>query len=137
MEAVKRILETLWIGALWFAGYVAAPAAFAVLDSRADAGELAGALFTRVALITVVAGLALWAFPPARSTVRLYRTVAGAIVVLVAANEWLIRPWMNAARLADGAPGPEFGMRHGVSAVIYLLASLLGVLLIALRKRRD
>jgi len=137
LEAVKRIVETAWLGCLWAVGYLAAPALFAVLDNRALAGQTAGYLFHRVTLLSLACAAFLIALPPAGRPRRVYRIIALAIVVLLAANEWGVRPWMDSARLADGTPGPDFGMRHGVSAVVYLVASLLGVALLAVRTRSD
>jgi hypothetical protein len=37
---------------------------------------------------------------------------------------------MDAARLPDGSPGEDFLLIHGVSAIAYLVASLLGVVLL-------
>jgi hypothetical protein len=137
VEAVKRIVETAWLGCLWCVGYLAAPALFAVLDDRALAGQTAGYLFHQVTLLTLVCGAFLVALPPAGRPRRVYRFIVLAIVMLLAANEWGVRPWMDSARLADGTPGPDFGLRHGVSAMVYLVASLLGVALLAVRTRSD
>lgn len=136
VESGKRIIETAWLGCLWCTGYLTAPALFSVLDDRALAGQLAGHLFHLVTLLSVVCGSILLLSPPADRRTTLYRGLALAIVVLLAANEWGVRPWMDAARLPDGSPGPDFGARHGVSAVLYLAASLLGAGLLLARSGR-
>lgn len=135
MESGKRIIETAWLGCLWCTGYLTAPALFSVLDDRALAGQAAGHLFHVVTLLSLVCGPVLVLSPPADRRKLLYRGLALAIVVLLAANEWVVRPWMDAARLPDGSPGPDFGARHGASAVIYLIASLLGAGLLLVRPR--
>ena len=40
-EHLYSIVITLWVGALWAIGYMAAPTLFHVLDDRALAGKLA------------------------------------------------------------------------------------------------
>jgi len=45
-EHLYSIVITLWVGALWAIGYLAAPTLFHVLDDRALAGKVAGQLFT-------------------------------------------------------------------------------------------
>ena len=135
METAKRIVETAWLGCLGGTGYLTAPALFAVLDDRALAGQTAGHLFHLVTLLTLACGPLLALSPPVDRRPALYRWLALAIVVLLSANEWGVRPWMDAARLPDGTPGPGFGPRHGVSAVIYLAASLLGAGLLLVRSR--
>ena len=53
------------------------------------------------------------------------------MMALIGATEWIVRPLMEATRLSDGTPGAGFGMWHGVSALLYLFASLLAILLVA------
>ncbi len=134
METGKRIVETAWLGCLWCTGYLTAPALFSVLDDRALAGQTAGHLFHLVTWLSLVCGTLLAVSPPADRRPGLYRGLALAVMALLAANEWGVRPWMDAARLADGSPGPDFGLRHGVSAVLYLVASLLGAGLLIVRR---
>ena len=52
------------------------------------------------------------------------------MAVLLSASEWVVRPMMQAARLADGTPGEGFGALHAVSQVLFLLASLAGLVLL-------
>jgi hypothetical protein len=40
LPAAERILLTLWVGALWVAGFIVAPLLFSELDDRALAGSL-------------------------------------------------------------------------------------------------
>jgi hypothetical protein len=53
------------------------------------------------------------------------------MLALIALGEWVVRPIMEGARLADGSPGPGFGLWHGVASLLYLLASLGGLWLVA------
>jgi len=139
MRTGEALLQTLWVGALWTVGYLVAPALFEYLDTSAEAGFVAGRLFTIVTWLSMVCGgLLLVATArgdgPRRSTV-LRVSVILVMLVLLGASEWIVRPLMEAARLPDGTPGDGFGMLHGISATLYLVASLGGVFLVALGPR--
>ncbi|MEJ2514472.1 MAG: DUF4149 domain-containing protein [Gammaproteobacteria bacterium] len=129
----EQLLKGLWAGCLWTVGYLVAPTLFALLEDRSLAGQLAGAMFTAATVTSLViaaalAGLYAWLGQGARW--RLVLTLSAA--ALLAANEWGLRPFMEAARLGDGSPGPSFGMLHGISAVLWLAASLATLVLAAL-----
>ena len=122
----EQLLQTLWIGALWTVGYLVAPVLFAELDSSAEAGRLAGSLW----LSLVCGGLLLLALNLSEAD-RVRGILIVAMLLLICANEWGIRPVLEAARLPDGTTGPRFGMLHGISATMYLVASLTGLFLVA------
>ncbi len=134
-----KILETLWVGSLWTVGYLVAPTVVALLDDRAVAGRIAGELFHIDALISVVAGAMLSAVhlipAPRRWTGRCWLIVS--MVGLLSANEWLLRPFMVAARLEQGSDSDLFGMLHGASAFLYLIAAVLGLALVAGSGKRE
>ena len=130
----EKLIQTVWVGALWSVGYIAAPALFAYLDS-ATAGRVAGELFTIVAWMSMVCGallmLAVRGTTHSSSSARLRSRLIPLMMTLVGASEWIVRPLMEAARLPDGTPGAGFGMWHGVSALLYLAASLVAIMLVA------
>jgi hypothetical protein len=131
----ETLIQTLWVGGLWTVGYLVAPALFARLDDTRLAGELAGGLFDLMAWISIACGLLLIAVEsgsgrPAAIR-RLRRWLSAVMMACLAMGVWGLRPWMQAARLADGSPGEGFALLHGVSAVLYLVASLSGILLVA------
>jgi len=130
----EKLIQTVWVGALWSVGYIAAPALFAHLDS-ATAGRVAGELFTVVAWMSMVCGallmLAVRGTTHSSSLARLRSRLIPLMMTLVGASEWIVRPLMEAARLPDGTPGEGFAMWHGVSAVLYLAASLVAIMLVA------
>ena len=113
-----------------------APTLFALLDDRAAAGRIAGELFRIEALISVVAGAMLLAIhlfsSPRRWTGRFWLIVS--MVGLSSTGEWLLRPFMAIARLEQGSDSELFAMLHGVSAFLYLVAAVLGLGLVAVRR---
>lgn len=140
MRVGERLIQTLWVGAVWTVGYIVAPALFEHLESRATAGRIAGELFSLVTWLSMACGVLLLAGMARRGRdghpVRLRSVLIIAMMVLLALAEWLVRPLMEAARLADGTPGDGFAALHGVSAALYLAASLAGVFLVASGSRR-
>ena len=133
----ENLIQTLWVGALWSVGYLAAPTLFAHLDS-AIAGPIAGELFTIIAWLSMVCGTFLLVAQRGGSRsvdeTRSRNRIIPTIMALIGCSEWVVRPLMEASRLADGSPGENFGMLHGLSALLYLSASLLAVLLVVLKR---
>jgi hypothetical protein len=128
----ERLIQTVWVGALWTVGYVVAPALFVHLDAR-DAGRVAGELFSVVAILSLVCGalLLIARVGPGPDPGRRFRTrLVALMVLLIVVGEWVVRPVMEGARLPDGAPGPDFGLWHGLASLLYLLASVGGIWLV-------
>lgn len=139
MKVGEALIQTIWIGALWSVGYLVAPVLFEYLETPAEAGRVAGALFTIVTWLSMICGglLLLATVRAGRqrgTTLRNYLIIA--IMLLLGTSQWVVRPMMEAARLPDGTPAEGFGMLHGISATLYLMASLAGVLLVGLGARR-
>lgn len=139
MRVGEALIQTLWVGALWSVGYLSAPVLFQHLPTAAEAGRLAGEMFTVVTWLSMACGslLLAGAFMARRdgSGGSLRAGLIVAMMALLGASEWLVRPLMEAARLPDGSPGEGFGPLHGLASGLYLLASLAGVLLVAMEAR--
>jgi hypothetical protein len=132
LAAVERVVLTLWVGALWAIGYIAAPVLFGVPEAQALAGRLAGEMFTAVSYLSLAAAAMLLLIRFLRRRWRpLWQPAAiGAMLALIVAGEFGVRPLMSAA-----APA-EFGRLHGIAQGIYLLVSLLGLILVAAPQRK-
>lgn len=135
----ERVALTLWVGGLWIAGYVVAPSLFATLDDRQLAGRLAGQIFQLVSYIGLAVGLALLLSIIAQqgrgwlrdSRARLLLLMLLFVVLSVA----VLQPMMQELKLIGIAPGTaqaaQFGRLHGISAILHLINSLLGLWLVA------
>jgi len=131
----ERILLSLWVGALWAIGFIAAPVLFALLDDRALAGSLAGEMFRAVAYLGLLCGSLLLAFqllPPNRPRWRLW--VLLGMLALVAIGQFVLAPMVAELRAAGLSAGPDFGRLHGIASTLYLLTSLAGLALVAFAK---
>ena len=145
-EHLLVVLVTLWIGAMWTVGYVVAPTLFGMIGDRTLAGNLAGRLFTLVAWIGLASAAYLLVFQLLRQRWRALRSglfwVVVAMALMTLASQFGIQPLM-AQMKADAWPREvmnsvlrdRFATWHGVSSVLYLVQSVLGIVL-ALGARR-
>jgi hypothetical protein len=141
----ERIILTLWVGGLWAIGFLAVPVLFHSLDDRALAGQLAASMFTLINGIGLACGALLLlsaAMGEGHAWYRSWRVGVIAIMMVgMAVILFVIQPQMAALKVqvaAGGALGPQFGRLHGISSVISLLVSALGLLLVAAAPpRRD
>ncbi len=140
---IETVLQTLWIGGLWVIGYVVTPILFASLEERRLAGELAGHMFTAINYIGLGCGTLLLAFAVLKSSGSLLkdrRIIALVLMlVLIAVSAFVLQPMMQELKLSGIVAGSEaaaqFGQLHGVSSVLYLLTSLLGLFLLLSRRQ--
>lgn len=138
---LRLLLAALWAGSVWAVSYLAAPSAFAVLDSTA-AGSVVGVMLTRLAWLAMVAAplLAAVAWRCADLDTRRRRAIfllAGGMLACSLAVYLGLQPMMASIREAAGPAGvrasPQWGTfaaLHGVSQVLYLVQSILGAMLV-------
>lgn len=130
LDRLQLLLTILWIGSLWTIGYLVAPTLFQVLDDRALAGTLAGHLFSRQHYLGLTCGSLLLALVVYR-TGSWWQWRAGLLLVMLvimAVSEFWIHPWLAGLRAQGLTAGVDFARLHGVSAVLYLINSLLGLI---------
>lgn len=134
-----------WLGAVLLFGAVVAPAAFAVLPSRSDAGALAGRVLPVLFIAGIVIGLLLVAgavLPAMRPLARRSLAVGGLTMMLAcgAAQLW-VGPRLAAVRATAGVLDrrppddpirAEFGRLHGVSVALLGVAALAGTAVLVL-----
>lgn len=128
------IFVALWLGAALLTVAVVAPGAFAVLPTRALAGEMVGRVLPVVFWGAIIVPAAVLALVPAarRSGLALTASLAAAAAAGVAL--WVVNPRIAALRAAavmsidQLAPSDPrramFGLLHGVSVALLGLAML-------------
>ncbi len=149
MRHVRRLADitytltlTLWVGALWAIGYIAAPVLFASLDDRVLAGTLAGKLFSVLGWLGIACGSYLLLFMVLRlGMAALKRAVFWMVLLmlaLTAAQQFGLQPLIAELRaesvpreLAEAAVRSRFATWHGIASVLFLVQSLLGGLVVA------
>ena len=140
-EALYLVTLTLWVGGLWAIGYLVAPVLFATLADRQLAGMLAGKLFALIGWV----GLASAAYLLLFMLIRLGRSALKrgvfwllvAMLVLTVFSQFGIQPLLAQLK-ADALPREvmesvlrdRFATWHGVSSILYLVQSVLGLLLV-------
>lgn len=139
----ERILLTLWVGVLWGVGFLAVPVLFAHLDDRMLAGRLAGEMFHLVSYIGFAAGALLLVAQLVRGGGRpgWRGFVLAGMLLLVAVGEFVFQPMMAELKVGGLVEGTEqardFARLHGLSSTLYLVTSLAGLVLVAVRPRPD
>jgi len=133
---------TLWVGGLFAIGYLAAPVLFYQLDDRALAGLLAGRMFTYMAYVGVVCGLYLLLYRLIRyggtALKQAFFWIALLMLLLALGQRFGIQPIMEGFKVQawpqevmQGLFRDRFQTWHGISSVVYLVQSLLGLALVA------
>ncbi len=131
----ERILLTLWVGGMWTVGYIVAPTLFGVLDDRQLAGFIAGHLFTAMSYIGLVCGGLLLLGNSYRSGIK-HKTnyILLLMLILIAISQFILQPMMAELKadglVAGSVNAANFGKLHGVSAVLFLITSIAGLLLV-------
>ena len=137
MNRLCALLTSLWLGMQVMAGYIAAPILFERLGKQ-EAGNIAGVLFSinnYFGLLAWIVALLVVLSNRNRSLNNNGKVAPKFIILLLlltASNQFLISP-VIAAHKAGTANwllsllGGSFGMWHGISSIIYLVCSVLGL----------
>jgi hypothetical protein len=145
-QHLATILITAWAGSLWAVGYLAVPVLFYAQPDRQLAGMLAGQMFSLVAYLGMACGtylLILRISESGRESLRqsLFWTVAG-MLLLTLVIQCGIQPVMTGLKtqalpldVMHSAFADRFRMLHGISSILYLIQSLLGMFLVIKTRR--
>ncbi|MBN8762746.1 MAG: hypothetical protein BGP20_15200 [Thiobacillus sp. 63-78] len=134
-------LLVLWIGGMWAIGYVAAPVLFANLGDKQLAGMLAGQLFTVMAWIGIAAAVYLliyrFACEGTAALKTLFFWVVALMLALTLAGHFGIQPILQGLKnqalphaVMQSVLADRFARWHGVSSILSLIQSVLGLLLV-------
>jgi len=131
---------------MWAIGYLAAPVLFASLGDRQLAGMVAGKLFAWIGWVGLGSAAYLLIFLMARRGGQIFKSAVFWLVLLMAlmtvASQFGIQPLMVQLK-ADALPREvmesvlrdRFAAWHGVSSILYLMQSLLGLWLVVWANR--
>jgi hypothetical protein len=144
--ALYSIAVTAWVGSLLAIGFIAAPLLFARIADRAVAGALAGDMFIFAAWVGLASGGYLTLYLLLVKGWRAFQSGVFWIVLLMlalaAAGHFGVQPILAQLK-ADALPRQvmesalrdRFATWHGVSSVLYLVQTLLGIALVVLQER--
>jgi hypothetical protein len=140
-EGLAGVLLVLWIGGAWAIGYVAAPVLFVSLEDKQLAGRLAGGFFYWMAWIGIVAGTYLLVYRIIRQGGAALKTLffwtVALMLALTLAGHFGIQPILQGLKdqamphaVMQSVFADRFRHWHGVSSIVYLIQSALGLLLV-------
>ena len=140
-DGLAGTMLVLWIGGIWAIGYVAAPVLFANLGDKQLAGMLAGKLFEVMAWIGIAAAGYLLIYRVSRDGAAALKTLFFWTVVVMLALVLIglfgIQPIMQGLKdqalplaVMQSVFADRFRHWHGVSSILYLIQSALGLLLV-------
>ena len=145
-ESLYSIAITLWVGALWVIGGIAAPTLFYRIADRILAGNLAGQMFTLGAWTGMACAAYLLLFLIVRRGLGVWKSgvfwLALLMLALTLAGHFGIGPILAQLRV-DALPRQimestlrdRFAAWHGISSGLYLIESLLGLWLVLWQDR--
>lgn len=140
-ESLYWVVLTAWVGGVWTVGYLVAPLLFASLADRALAGYLAGKFFAGSGWVGMVCGgyslayiLTKWRHLVAT---RVEFWLVLLMLLLSAAGQFGLQPLMAQLKsdalprdVMESAFRDRFVAWHGISSILYLVQSLLGLWLV-------
>jgi len=145
-EALYFVAITLWVGGMWAIGYMVAPVLFSSLGDRQLAGMVAGKLFVLIGWIGLGCAIYLLVFLIARWGGQVVKCAVFWLVLLMAlsaaASQFGIQPLLAQLK-ADALPREvmasvlrdRFAAWHGISSILYLMQSGLGLWLVVWANR--
>jgi hypothetical protein len=145
-DAFYLIAIAAWVGGMWAIGYLAAPVLFANLGDRQLAGVVAGKLFSLIGWIGLGCAAYLVVYLISRWRGQVFRRSAFWLALimggLVAVGQFGIKPLMAQLK-ADAWPRDvmesvlrdRFVAWHGISSILYLVQSVLGLWLVLASSR--
>lgn len=143
---IYTLVIAIWLGSQIAIGYIAAPILFSRLADRTLAGELAGAMFSVMAWLSLVCGAYLLLYVVTVQRARAFRSCVFWLVLVMLGitviSHFGIQPVMAQLK-QDALPLPvmasnlrdRFAMWHGVSGGLYLLQTILGLALVIVQNR--
>lgn len=143
-QRVFSAISGLWVGSFIIVGFLVVPANFSSLGDRQVAGMVAANLFKSTAYIGVaISGfLIVMANYLVRLGYQRYRLIRWTLLGMLACavgSAFIIIPWMNAIReqalfagiaVRESSDAVLFTRLHGISSVLFVFQSLLGLLLV-------
>lgn len=130
---VMAVVAGLWAGVLLAIALIGAPAGFAVLAERADAGRVAGHMFVREAYLSLALAVVMFILERGRarraaeagegSVLSAELLLLAGVLFCTVAGYFALQPMMAAARAGQGTL--SFGALHAISTVFYGLKTLL------------
>lgn len=140
-SGIANLLLVLWVGSLLTLGAIAAPVLFSALDDKQLAGMLAGKMFTVGAWVGIVAGTFLLLhrlIRDGRAALKsLFFWLVLLMLLLTLAGHFGIQPILQNLKnqalplaVMQSVFADRFSEWHGISRILWIIQSVLGVVLV-------
>jgi hypothetical protein len=140
-EGLASVLLVMWVGSLLVLGAVVAPVLFTALDDKQLAGTLAGRMFVIGAWIGMAAGVFLLLYRLLRDGSSALKTLffwlVLAMLLLTLAGHFGIQPILDNLKhqalplaVMKSVFADRFQQWHGISRILWIIQSVLGLVLI-------
>ena len=147
IRSIATIALTVWLGGLLAIGYLAVPVLFHTLPDKQLAGQLAGAMFNALGYVGIICGVILLlekryaqtaqqSFGRNKSVWIIAAMLALGLIIQCGLSPVMAQLKLQAQPLdvMHSRFAAQFKMLHGVSSILYLLETLLGLYLLAIVK---
>lgn len=143
-QRIYSLILGLWVGGFITIGFLVVPVLFSSLGDRQVAGLVAANLFKSTAYISVVLSgilmvIANYLIRHGYSSYRLSRWLLLGMLACAVCAAFILIPWMNSLRdqalylglsVRETTNATLFGRLHGISSVLFMIQSLLGLVLV-------
>ena len=140
-EGLASFLLVMWVGSLLALGAIAAPVLFSALDDKQLAGMLAGKMFVVGAWVGITSGIYLLLYRLVREGARALKSLFFWVVVLMLlltlAGHFGVQPILQNLKnqalplaVMQSVFADRFSQWHGISRILWIIQSVLGVVLV-------
>lgn len=143
-QRIFSLISGLWVGGFICVGFLVVPILFASLGDRQVAGMVAASLFKTTAYLGVLISILLMLLANylARYQRSQYSVIRWLLLGMLACSigaAFILIPWMNSLRVQASMLGLSvrdsdffglFNRLHGVSSILFMVQSLLGIALV-------
>lgn len=140
-EGLTNLVLVLWVGSLLTLGAIAAPVLFSALDDKQLAGMLAGKMFTVGAWLGTAAGVYLLLYRLIRDGAAAFKSLFFWLILimwlLTLAGQFGVQPILQNLKdqalplaVMQSVFADRFSQWHGISRILWIIQSVLGVTLV-------
>ena len=140
-DGLAVLLASVWVGGMWAIGYIAVPVLFQSLPDKAVAGMVAGKLFAIMAYVGIFCAMYLLTRAYAKSGKRVFHHslfwLVALMLLITLLGQFGVQPLLAELKslampqyVMDSPYADRFRFWHGVSSIVFLVQSMLGVVLL-------
>lgn len=140
-DGLARLLLVIWVGSLLTLGAIAAPVLFSALDDKQLAGMLAGKMFAVGAWVGMAAGTFLLLYRLIRdgraALKSLFFWLVLVMLLLTLAGHFGVQPILQNLKnqalplaVMQSVFADRFSEWHGISRILWIIQSVLGLVLV-------